>query len=101
MEPNTTPSRFGDPSLWDEDVIWLAETRVQLALADYAPRVRWVHLYLEHAPGRSGVLARVQADVAGQDLASVCAIRSCPQAALCAACDLLRHELGRDAAVAV
>jgi hypothetical protein len=98
----TAPITFlGDRSLWSEDVIWLAENRAWYALGHLTPRIRWMHLYLEQAPEGDGVLVRIQLDVAGQDLASVCAIRSCPQSAICAAFDLLRHEIERDEPIAV
>jgi hypothetical protein len=87
---------LGDRTLWGEDLTWLAEHRAWYALGHLEPRVRWLHLYLEPAPGdTSDVLVRAQLDLAGQDLCSVCAIRSTPQAALCAVFDLLRDEIGR------
>ena len=94
---STIPLSFlGDRSLWGEDLQWLAEHRAWYALGHVEPRVRWLHLYLEAAPGNpSDVLVRAQLDLAGQDLCSVCAIRSTPQSALCTAFDLLRDEISR------
>jgi hypothetical protein len=98
----TAPLTFlGDQSLWSEDVVWLTENRAWYVLGHLTPRIRWLHVYVEEAPGGSGVLARIQLDLAGQDLCSVCAIRTCPQAALCAAFDLLHQEIQRDELVAV
>lgn len=98
---NVPLSFLGDRSLWGEDVTWLAEHRAWYTLGHVEPRVRWLHLYLEQAPGNThDVLIRAQLDLAGQDLVSVCAIRSTPQAALCAAFDLLRDEIARHDLVA-
>jgi hypothetical protein len=101
MNLNAPLTYLGDQSLWSEDVTWLAENRAWYALGHLAPRIRWMHLYLEESPVGDGVLVRIQLDLAGHELASVCAIRSCPQSAVCAAFDLLRHEIERDEPVAV
>lgn len=98
----TAPLTFlGDQSLWTEDVVWLAENRACYAFGHKASRIRWAHVYLEEAPDSAGVLARIQLDIADKDLASVCAIRACPQAALCAAYDQLRLKIQRDERIAV
>jgi hypothetical protein len=102
MNDTAALSFLGDSTLWSEDVTWLAENRARYALGHLAPRVRWAHLYLESArPHSDGVLARIQLDLAGQDLCSVLAIRTCPQSALCAAFDLLREQIERTECVAV
>jgi hypothetical protein len=100
---DTIPLSFlGDPTLWTEDVTWLAEHRAFYAFGHLAPRVRWAHLYLEPAHRHSeGMLARIQLDLVGQELCSVVAIRACPQAAICAAFDLLREQIERTECVAV
>lgn len=97
LSPPTTPTtHLGDDSLWSEDVRWLADDRAAYAVGHLAPRIRWLHLYLQTAPGGGDdILARIQLDLAGHDLHSVCAIRSCPQSAICAAFDMLREELTR------
>ena len=87
---------LGDQSQWSEDVVWLAENRAWDTVGHLATRIRWLHVYLEETRGARDVLARIQLDIAGQDLWSVCAIRTCPQAALCAAFDQLRHEIQRE-----
>ena len=98
----TAPVTYlGDQTLWSEDVTWLAENRAWYTLGHLVPRIRWIHLYLEDAPTGEGILARIQLDLAGHDLASVCALRTCPQSAICAAFDLLRQEIERDEPVAV
>jgi hypothetical protein len=98
----TAPISFlGDRSLWSEDVAWLAENRAWCALGHLAPRIRWAHLYLEQTPDGTGILSRIQLDLAGQDLASVCAVGTCPQSAICAAFDRLLHETERDEPIAV
>ena len=98
----TVPLTFlGDQSFWTEDVVWLTENRACCAFGHMASRIRWAHVYLEEAPDGAGVLARIQLDIAGKDLACVCAIRTCPQAALCAAYDQLRQEIQRDELIAV
>jgi hypothetical protein len=94
-------SLLGDRSLWSEDVIWLAENRAWHALGHLSPRIRWAHLYLEPTPDGKGVLSRIQLDLAGQNLASACAVRACPQSAICASFDLLRHDLEHDEPIAV
>ena len=94
--PTTPTTHLGDDSLWSEDVRWLADDRSAYAVGHLAPRIRWLHLYLNAAPGGAdGILAHIRLDLAGQDLHSVCAIRACPQAAICAAFALLRDELTR------
>jgi hypothetical protein len=98
----TAPVTYlGDQSLWSEEVTWLAENRAWYTLGHLAPRIRWMHLYLEESPVDNGILMRIQLDLAGQDLASVCALRSCPQSAVCAAFDMLRQEIERDEPIAV
>lgn len=98
----TAPLTFlGDQSLWSEDVVWLTRNRAWYSLGHLAPRIRWLHIYLEEAPGDRGVLARIQLDTAGQELRCVCAIGTCPQAALCAAFDQLRQDIQRDELIAV
>ena len=98
----TAPLTFlGDQSLWTEDVVWLAENRAGYAFAHTASRIRWAQVYLEEALDSAGVLARIQLDIADKDWASVCAIRACPQAALCAAYDQLRQEIQRVERIAV
>ncbi len=82
---------LGDPSQWSEDVIWLTENRASDALNPLPLRLRWMHVYLERAPG--GVLARIHLDIAGSRLFSVCALRTSPQAAVCAAFDQLKQEI--------
>ena len=95
-------SFLGDPTLWTEDVTWLAENRALHAFGHLAPRVRWAHLYLEPAHRHhDGILVRIQLDLAGQELCSVDAIRTCPQAAICAAFDLLREQIERTECVAI
>lgn len=94
-------SFLGDPFQWSEDVVWLTEHRAGEALGHLGTRIRWLHVYLEKAPGNRGVLARIQLDIAGQDLCSVCAIRTCPQAALCAAFDQLQQEIQHEALIAL
>lgn len=101
MNLNAPLTYLGDQSLWSEDITWLAENRAWYTLGHLAPRIRWLHLYLENSPVGDGVLVRLQLDMAGHDLASVCALRSCPQAAVCAAFDLLHQEVNRDEPVAV
>lgn len=102
MSDTASLSFLGDPTLWTEDVTWLAENRALYAIGHLAPRVRWAHLYLEPAHRHSeGILVRIQLDLAGQDLCSVVAIRACPQAAICAAFDLLREQIERTECVAV
>ena len=59
---------LGDQSQWSEDVAWLAENRAWDALGHLATRIRWLHVYLEETRGNRGVLARIQLDIAGQDL---------------------------------
>jgi hypothetical protein len=101
MNFNASVNYLGNQSLWSEDVTWLVENRAWYTLGHLAPRIRWMHLYLEESPTNDGVLMRIQLDVAGRDLASVCALRSCPQSAICAAFDLLREEIERVESVAV
>ena len=92
---------LGDQSQWSEDLVWITENRASDALSHLAKRIRWLHVYLEKAPGNRGVLARIQLDVVGQGLYSVCAIRTCPQAALCAAFDQLVPEIQREELIAL
>ena len=102
MNDTTSLSFLGDPTLWTEDITWLAENRARYVFGHLAPRLRWAHLYLEPAHRHSdGILARIQLDLAGQGLCSVIAIRACPQAAICAAFDLLREQIDRTECVAV
>lgn len=101
MNLNAPITHLGDQTLWSEDVTWLAENRAWYTLGHLAPRIRWMHIYLEESPVSEGILVRIQLDLAGHELASVCALRSCPQSALCAAFELLRHEIERDEPVAV
>lgn len=101
MNLNAPITYLGEQSLWSEDLTWLAENRAWYTLGHLTSRIRWVHIYLEDAPVGAGSLVRIQLDLAGHDLASVCAMRNCPQSALCAAFELLRHEIERDEPVAV
>lgn len=96
-------SFLGDSTLWTEDITWLAQKRASDVFGHRASRVRWVHLYIEPARHHhgGGVLVRIQHDLAGQELCSVAAIRACPQAALCAAFDLLREQIECAESIAV
>jgi len=101
MKLNAPLTYFGYRSFWSEDVSWLADKLAWHTLGHLNPRIHRMHLYLEELPLGDGVLARIQLDLAGRELTSVCAIRSCPQSALCAAFVLLRHEIEHHEPVAV
>lgn len=98
----TAPLTFlGDHSLWSEDIVWLTENRAWSSLGHLGPRIRWLHVYLEQAPGNHDVIARIQLDTAGQNLRCSCAIGTCPQSALCAAFDQLELDIKRDELIVV
>jgi hypothetical protein len=83
---SVTLAHLGDPRVWRDEIVWLADTLAWRSLSEYADRLRWAHAILQPLDDPDGQAAvRVQVDVAGFDLVNVTVADRTPQAALQAA----------------